>query len=108
MTIYPVESPGGYQLLGRTLPIQDFTGGNAAFRVDPLLVRTADRLRFYRVEEADLREMEAAVRGDRYRYDVKDAEFSVGDHLRKSGEWAAEAEEQLARRHAAAAITPLP
>lgn len=108
VTIYPVESPGGYQLLGRTLPIQDFTAGNVAFRDDPLLVRTADRLRFYRVEEAELREMEAAVRSDKYRYDVKDGEFSVGEHLRKSAEWAPEAEEHLARRHAAAAVTPLP
>jgi urea carboxylase len=108
VTIYPVESPGGYQLLGRTLPIQDFNGGNAAFRDEPLLVKPADRLRFYQVSEPELREMEAAVREDRYRYDVESAEFSVGEHMRRTVERSPEAQAHLERRDAAAALTPLP
>ena len=54
VAIYPVESPGGYQLFGRTLPIYDMQGRNAAFRDDPLLIRPGDRVQFTVVDEAEL------------------------------------------------------
>jgi len=34
-SIYPVESAGGYQLLGRTLPVYDLAGRNEIFRGRP-------------------------------------------------------------------------
>jgi hypothetical protein len=52
--------------------------------------------------------MERAVRQDKYRYDIKTAEFSVGEHMRKVVERASEAHELLEQRNAAAAVTPLP
>ncbi len=48
--IYPVESAGGYQLLGRTVPIYDLQARNAVFRENPLLLRAGDRVKFHRVD----------------------------------------------------------
>ena len=52
--IYPVESAGGYQLIGRTIPIYDLAQRNAAFRENPLLMRAGDRVVFHRIEEDEL------------------------------------------------------
>jgi allophanate hydrolase subunit 1 len=107
-SIYPVESAGGYQLLGRTLPVYDLAGRNAVFRDDPLLLRPADRVRFHRVEEEELLRLFDDVRADRYRYDRQEGVFDVGEYV----EWLTtvrdEAEAARARREAAAAETPVP
>ena len=44
VAIYPVTSPGGYQLFGRTVPIYDLQARNAAFRDNPILLRPGDRV----------------------------------------------------------------
>jgi allophanate hydrolase subunit 1 len=107
-SIYPVESAGGYQLLGRTLPVYDLAGRNEIFRDDPLLLRPGDRVRFHRVEEDELLALFEDVRADRYRYDRTDGVFDVGEYA----EWLTtvrdEAEAARGRREAAAAETPVP
>ena len=107
-SIYPVESAGGYQLLGRTLPVYDLAGRNAIFRDDPLLLRPGDRVRFHRVEEDELLRLFDGVRADRYRYERADGVFDVADYV----EWLTtvrdEAEEARARREAAAGGTAVP
>jgi urea carboxylase len=106
--IYPVESAGGYQLLGRTLPIYDLAQRNEAFRDNPLLLRAADRVQFHRVEEEELLQAFEDVRADRYRYRIEDGTFDVGDYLEWLPTIAEEAEERRQRREAAAAATPVP
>jgi urea carboxylase len=107
-SIYPVESAGGYQLLGRTLPVYDLAGRNAIFRDDPLLLRPGDRVRLHRVEEDELLALFADVHADRYRYDREDGVFDVGAYLEWLPSVAAEAAERQARREQAAAETPVP
>jgi allophanate hydrolase subunit 1 len=106
--IYPVESAGGYQLLGRTLPIYDVQARNAAFRENPLLLRAGDRLTFHRVEEDELLSLWEDVRSDRYRYEIDDGSFDVGAYL----EWTAQVEPEAAERRAhleqGAAATEVP
>jgi urea carboxylase len=106
--IYPVESAGGYQLIGRTLPIYDVRARNEVFRENPLLLRAGDRVRFHRVEETELLQLFEDVHTDTYRYRIEDAPFDVSAHL----EWAAsvsdEADERRRRREEAAAATPVP
>lgn len=92
--IYPVESAGGYQLLGRTLPIYDVQARNAVFRENPLLLRAGDRVTFHRVEEDELLSIWEDVRADRYRYEIEESPFDVGDHL----EWTAQVEPEAAGR----------
>jgi urea carboxylase len=66
MCIYGMDSPGGYQLVGRTLPIWNKFLKNAAF-IDgqPWLLRFFDQVRFYPVEESRLDAMRAAFREGR-------------------------------------------
>jgi allophanate hydrolase subunit 1 len=108
IAVYPVESAGGYQLFGRTIPIYDIRQRNAAFRENPLLLRPGDRLQFHRVEEDELRQTFEEVHADRYRYRIEDSPFDVGAFLDWLPTIADEAEEHRRRREAAAAETPVP
>jgi inhibitor of KinA len=51
--IYPVESPGGWQLIGRT-PLRLFD----AHRHPPALLRAGDRIRFLPVDAEAFRRLE--------------------------------------------------
>jgi urea carboxylase len=106
--IYPVESPGGYQLVGRSLPIFDLDARNAAFKDSPFLLRAGDRVTFERVEEERLEAMWEDVRADRYTYDIEDGSFDVGAYL----EWLPEVKDEAAERRRrwaeASAATPIP
>ena len=106
--IYPVESPGGYQLFGRSLPVYDLEQRNAAFKEDPLLLRPGDRVRFHRVEEDELMSLFEDVKADRYRYDIDEELFDVGAHLENVARLREESEALAGRREEAAAATPVP
>jgi urea carboxylase len=106
--IYPVESAGGYQLIGRTLPIYDVLQRNEVFHENPLLLRAGDRVRFHRVEEDELLQLFEDVRSDTYRYRVEEAPFDVRSHLEWAATVADEADERRRRREEAAAKTPVP
>ena len=106
--IYPVESAGGYQLVGRTIPIYDLQGRNAAFRPNPSIFRAGDRIQLHRVEEDELVQLWEDVRADRYRYQIEDGVFDVGAYLEWLPQIKDEAEEHRLRREQAAAVTPVP
>ena len=108
IAVYPVESAGGYQLFGRTLPIYDIRQRNAAFRDNPLLLKPGDRIQFHRVEEDDLLQAFEDVHADRYHYRIEDSPFDVGAFLEWLPTIAEEADEHRQRREAAAAETPVP
>jgi urea carboxylase len=108
IAIYPVESAGGYQLFGRTIPIYDIRQRNEAFRDNPLLVRAGDRLQFHRVEEDELLQAFEDVHADRYRYRIEDSPFDVGAYLDWLPTIAEESAEHARRREEAAATTPVP
>jgi urea carboxylase len=55
MCIYGMDSPGGYQLIGRTLPIWNTFNRNKAFQNgNPWLLRFFDQVKFYSVDENQL------------------------------------------------------
>jgi urea carboxylase len=108
VAIYPVESPGGYQLFGRTLPILDMQARNKAFADDPLLIRPGDRVEFTVVEEAELDELRRAVFEDRYEYEITDDPFVVRTYLATLTDLADEAASARTRRAEAAARTEVP
>ena len=108
IAIYPVQSAGGYQLFGRTIPIYDIRQRNSAFRDNPLLLRAGDRIQFHRVDEEELLEAFEDVHGDRYRYRIEDSPFDLGAYLGWLPTIAEEAEERRHRREQAAAATPVP
>jgi allophanate hydrolase subunit 1 len=106
--IYPVESAGGYQLIGRTLPVYDLQGRNAVFRQNPLLLRAGDRVRFHRVEEDELLRLFDDVHADRYEYRIEEGSFDVGAYLDWTRTVSEEADERRRQREEAAAATPVP
>ena len=81
LAIYPVQSPGSFQLVGRTLPIYDIHARNRVFHRDPFLLRAGDRVRFTRVEEPELLRLRESALDDGYPYEVEDAPLVVADHL---------------------------
>jgi allophanate hydrolase subunit 1 len=104
-SIYPVESAGGYQLFGRSLPIYDIDQRGSAFREDPLLIRAGDRLRFYEVGEAELDELR---RDGDAGYEIEEGTFSVAEHLEAVAPLEAEAAALRAERERAAEESPVP
>jgi urea carboxylase len=81
MCIYGMDSPGGYQLVGRTLPIWNQFLKNEAF-IDgkPWLLRFFDQVRFYPVTEAELERLRADFRQGRHRIDITEETFSLAEH----------------------------
>ncbi len=78
--IYPMESPGGYQLVGRTLPIWNTWQTHPAFAEAPWLLRFFDRIQFESVSEAELeRAREAMVKGT-YALRIEDGTFSIKEY----------------------------
>ncbi len=82
MCIYGMDSPGGYQLVGRTVPIwnshtvnPDFTSG------EPWLLRFFDQVRFYPVSEAELDTVRADFREGRARVRIEEEVFDFGAYL---------------------------
>jgi allophanate hydrolase subunit 1 len=108
VAIYPVESPGGYQLFGRTIPIYDIRQRNPAFRDDPILIKPADRVQFERVEEDELLAAFTAVHDGGYRYRIEDAPFSVEAWLQQADAHRDEADAARAVRERASRETPVP
>lgn len=66
--IYPLASPGGWRVIGRS-PIRMFDPG----REPPSLVQAGDLVRFTSVEEAAYREMEREVEGGTYKVTIREA-----------------------------------
>ena len=67
--IYPVSSPGGWQLIGKT-PVQVYRKGSE----DPILYRAGDYIRFVPVTEQEYAEIEKkAALGE---YEIKGQEVN--------------------------------
>jgi KipI family sensor histidine kinase inhibitor len=59
--IYPIDSPGGWQLIGRT-PLAVFD----PLRTPPTLVEAGDWVRFQAITEAEYEEIQSAARAGKY------------------------------------------
>jgi len=66
--IYPVESPGGYWLLGRT-PLRLYDPAAP----DPILLRPGDRVRFRVIDAAEYRAIAEAVAAGSFRPEIVEA-----------------------------------
>jgi inhibitor of KinA len=54
--IYPIATPGGWQIIGRT-PLALFRPGNDE---DPTLLHAGDKLVFYAIDEAEYQALQKA------------------------------------------------
>lgn len=78
MCVYGMESPGGYQLVGRTVQMwnshvqtKDFKEGK------PWLLRFFDQVRFYPVTEAELAEMRRDFPNGRFSLRIEEDRFNL-------------------------------
>ncbi|OZI71209.1 urea carboxylase [Bordetella genomosp. 12] len=83
MCIYGMDSPGGYQLVGRTLPIWNKFLKNPVFQDGkPWLLRFFDQVRFYPVSEAELDGLRADFREGRAGVRIEEEIFDFAAHQR--------------------------
>ncbi len=80
--IYPVATPGGYQLFGRTpVPIWDYERRFEAFGDSIVLFRPGDRIKFVTVDKAQYDDVEARVKDGSYIHNmVGYQKFSVKNY----------------------------
>ena len=65
--IYPMESPGGWQLMGNT-PVKTYDPNRSV----PILVQAGEYIRFVEIDEAEYRRISEAVAQDAYQVTVRE------------------------------------
>ena len=102
MCIYGMDSPGGYQLVGRTLPIWNKFLKNPVFaNGEPWLLKFFDRVRYYEVSEAELTEQREAFREGRLPLKIEESFFSLAEHEQFLADNASSIAEFKTKQHAA-------
>jgi len=82
MCIYGMDSPGGYQLVGRTLPIWNKFLKNEQFSAgEPWLLHFFDQVRFYPVSEDELTQLRDDFREGRASVRIEETVFDFPAHL---------------------------
>lgn len=77
LCIYPMESPGGYQLVGRTIPIWNTWQTSKEFKEAPWLLRYFDRIKFEQVSEEELEEIRRKIKLNQYEYNIEEGVFDI-------------------------------
>ncbi|KAL4893788.1 allophanate hydrolase subunit 2-domain-containing protein [Aspergillus ambiguus] len=81
MALYNVDSPGGYQMTGMTIPGVDILGSKRGYTADrPWLFEDFDQITFYRVSEAEYEQELALFHSGRYEYQWEKVEFDMAEH----------------------------
>lgn len=102
MCIYGMDSPGGYQLVGRTLPIWNKFLKNSDFKDgEPWLLKFFDRVRYYEVTEDELTAQREAFREGKLTLRIEDSFFSLAEHEKFLTENAASITEFKTKQQAA-------
>ncbi|MDG4867974.1 urea carboxylase [Guyparkeria sp. 1SP6A2] len=100
MCIYGMEGPGGYQFVGRTLPIWNRYKQTKEFQ-QPWLLRFFDQIRYYEVSEEELLRMRDAFPHGGIELEIEETTFSLGRYNRFIEENAAEIRAFKERQQAA-------
>ncbi|UGQ13478.1 urea carboxylase [Yinghuangia sp. ASG 101] len=83
MCVYGMNSPGGYQLVGRTIPIWSTHANTGGFEPGvPWLLRFFDRVSWYPVEPDELLGIRADLLTGRAGLDITAGTFTLADHNR--------------------------
>lgn len=89
MCIYTMESPGGYQLVGRTIPIWDKLTLGQQDR--PWLLSQFDQVEYYPVTEAELDAYVEQVEHGKFVIEIEESVFDHGDYTK----WLAENKQSI-------------
>ncbi|KAG9312718.1 hypothetical protein JVU11DRAFT_7145 [Chiua virens] len=102
--IYPIISPGGYQLFGRTLPAWQTWGKGPNFSPEhPWLLRPFDQVSFMPVSEDHYLELEQQFNAGQYKFEIEPVVFSMAAYTGFVQAIASEVAEYMDNRAAAAA-----
>lgn len=83
MALYNVESPGGYQLTGLTIPGCDILGSKKQYSLSrPWLFEDFDQLKYHLVNADEYERQLALFKSGRYEYDIEETVFDMGEHNR--------------------------
>lgn len=103
LCIYPMNSPGGYQLVGRSLPIWNSFCTSASFQPGkPWLLEIFDQIRFHEVTEEELTQQRRDFKAGSLHIEVTEEVFDFAEH-KKFCDSIAPQVETLRKRQAAAA-----
>ncbi|AFY34535.1 urea carboxylase [Calothrix sp. PCC 7507] len=92
MCIYGMDSPGGYQLVGRTLPIWNCYNQTGDFiEGKPWLLRFFDQVQYYPVSNAELTKLREDFRAGKFKLDVEETTFNLREYQQFLQDIAAEA-----------------
>jgi urea carboxylase len=93
MCIYPMQgSPGGYQIVGRTLPVWNRFLQNKSFKDGkPWLLRFFDQIRYYPVTEEELLDMRKGFQQGKTVVRIEETTFDLGAY----DKWLKENEESI-------------
>lgn len=81
-SFYPVVSPGGYQLLGRTpIDLYDPLQRNPAFQEGPVLPRVSDRHLYVPIDEAAYWDIRRQCDAGTYVYEIKEETYRLQSYL---------------------------
>ncbi|KAI1787216.1 allophanate hydrolase subunit 2-domain-containing protein, partial [Ganoderma leucocontextum] len=79
--IYPIESPGGYQLFGRTLSPWQTWGKGEDFNTDnPWLLQPFDQVAFEVVDEVQYLQAKRQFDAGRYAFKIEERTFSMAEY----------------------------
>ena len=101
LCVYGMEGPGGYQLVGRTVPVWRLDPAQPDRDAQPWLLRQFDRLRFAPVSTEELADLRADIHAGRADLAATPATFSLAEVVAVEAAHAAEISELRARRRAA-------
>jgi urea carboxylase len=82
MSIYPVDSPGGYQMTGRTIPCWDYYSYKPGFDNQPWIFKDFDILTFYQVSEQELDVLLGKFRAGKFEWEYEEVMFDMDAHNR--------------------------
>ncbi|KAI9368323.1 allophanate hydrolase subunit 2-domain-containing protein [Aspergillus egyptiacus] len=83
LALYTVDSPGGYQMTGMTIPGVDILGSKPGYTAQkPWLFEDFDQITFYRVSEEEYERQLALFQSGRYEYEWEEVEFDMAEHNR--------------------------
>jgi urea carboxylase len=97
LCVYGMEGPGGYQLVGRTVPVWRLSDHDE----QPWLLRQFDLLRFTPVSAMELARQRADIKAGRADLSVRPTTFSISDVQRIEQEAPVDIAALRARRRAA-------
>ncbi|HEV7687154.1 MAG TPA: urea carboxylase, partial [Acidimicrobiia bacterium] len=102
LCVYGMEGPGGYQFVGRTVPVWNRYRTTAHFDARaPWLLRFFDQIRFFPVEADELLDWREGVISGRRELTIEPAVFRLADHRRFLADHSAEIDAFRAAQQAA-------